>query len=86
MAVQRLVVFDEIVFGENIKSLGEMVMYKYIDTFYNIVFLGDVPPTANSYTFHNASDFAIYVPAESLEVYKAAPGFSKFADQIFPIE
>lgn len=45
------------------------------------------PPTIISTTFLNASaDLNIYVPAESLEVYKSATNWSAYADRIFAIE
>lgn len=45
-----------------------------------------VPPTLNGTLTSNQGDyFKIYVPSESVEDYKAANGWSKYADHIFPI-
>lgn len=43
------------------------------------------PPTLNGSLTSYQSDFKIYVPAESVEDYKAANGWSNYADHIFPI-
>ena len=40
------------------------------------------PPTAYSNTFPNNANLVIYVPAESVETYKAASGWSTYADKI----
>lgn len=48
----------------------------------SITFLGTTPPKADSYSFEDTNDAPIYVPAESVESYKVAPGFSTFADRI----
>lgn len=45
-----------------------------------------VPPTLNgSLSFGEGVDYKIYVPSESVEDYKAANGWSNYADHIFPI-
>lgn len=45
-----------------------------------------VPPTLNgSLAFGEGVDYKIYVPSESVENYKAANGWSNYADHIFPI-
>ena len=36
--------------------------------------------------FKETNNFPIYVPNESVEAYKAAPGWSDYADRIFGIE
>lgn len=44
------------------------------------------PPILNgSLAFGEGVDYKIYVPSESVEDYKAANGWSKYADHIFPI-
>lgn len=44
------------------------------------------PPTLNgSLAFREGVDYKIYVPSESVEDYKAANGWSNYADHIFPI-
>ncbi|MBO7311418.1 MAG: leucine-rich repeat protein [Alistipes sp.] len=42
-----------------------------------------IPPTGNNYMFDgNASNRKIYVPMESVEAYKSASGWSRYADAI----
>ena len=78
----------EIVFGENLQSIGTAAFYANQDTrSLTITFLSTVPPTCESMVFHTYSgELIIKVPAESLNAYKSATGFSKLADNIFPIE
>ena len=44
------------------------------------------PPTGGSSMFYNTNNCPIYVPNESVEAYKSAPGWSEYADRIFGIE
>ena len=78
----------EIVFGENLQSIGTAAFYANQDTrSLTITFLSTVPPTCASMAFHTYSgELIIKVPAESLDAYKSATGFSSVADNIFPIE
>lgn len=51
---------------------------------------GTTPPTLGSYAFYNEQGdvklpIKIYVPAESVDTYKAASGWSDYADRIYPI-
>lgn len=43
------------------------------------------PPTLGTDVFYNTNLTAIYVPAESVETYKAASGWTLYADRIFAI-
>lgn len=43
------------------------------------------PPTLGSGAFYGISDYIIYVPAASVDVYKAASEWSLYADKIKPI-
>ena len=51
-----------------------------------LIISATVPPTnaynSNSYSFMNGKVTAIYVPAESVEAYKAANGWKNYADKI----
>ena len=40
------------------------------------------PPTTANSTFSQSNNCTIYVPAESVDAYKAASGWSNFADRI----
>ena len=44
------------------------------------------PPTLRSDAFNNTNNCPIYVPNESVEAYKAAKGWSAYADRIFGID
>ena len=43
------------------------------------------PPTLGQNVFFNAADYPIYVPSQSVEAYKTAEGWSKYASTIKPI-
>jgi hypothetical protein len=44
------------------------------------------PPTLeDAFAFENTDNCPIYVPAESVDTYKAASGWSTYADRIQPI-
>lgn len=45
-----------------------------------------VPPTLGDLVFTATNIYPIYVPAESVEAYKSAEGWSQYSDRIFPIE
>lgn len=50
----------------------------------SIVFLNPIPCTLGSQAF-DGTTFPIYVPAESVDTYKAASGWSAYASRIFAI-
>jgi len=43
------------------------------------------PPTIESNTFYSTNDCPLFVPASSLDAYKAASGWSTYASRIYPI-
>lgn len=43
------------------------------------------PPVINQYTFEGVNVVSIKVPAQSVQTYKTASGWSDYADKIFPI-
>jgi len=51
----------------------------------SITINSEVPPILEQYAL-NYSTVSIYVPAEALETYKSADGWSDYADKIFAIE
>ena len=76
--------------GENITSIGQYFlnydsMYtrpQKVDLTINAI----IPPTLGNYAFTNlGSKLNIYVPSEAVDAYKAASGWSTFADRIQPI-
>lgn len=52
----------------------------------DIYMLATEPPTVGDHAFYLLSNSNIYVPAGSLETYKAAEFWSGYADKIYPIE
>ena len=48
----------------------------------SITFLSTTPPTAGINVFENMGNIPIYVPAESVETYKAATNWVTYADRI----
>ena len=70
--------------------------FQYCDSLTSVYCKATTPPTALSYDAYgyynwyafdeNASDRKIYVPMESVEVYKSAQGWSEYADAIVGYE
>lgn len=52
----------------------------------SIVSLKTTPPTLASSVFNKTNNCPIYVPAESVETYKAASGWSEYVSRIYPIQ
>jgi hypothetical protein len=57
-----------------------------------VIFSGAVPPVIDEWTFWDfdetsmfMSDISIFVPDESVEVYRSAPNWGVYADKIFPV-
>ena len=48
----------------------------------SLTFLSTTPPTIGQRVFNSTNNCPIYVPAESVEAYKAASGWSSYASQI----
>ena len=59
-----------------------------LNVFYNCTSLTSVtieattPPTLGNNVFYNTNECPIYVPSESVEIYKAANGWSNYASRI----
>ena len=47
-----------------------------------MTFNSTTPPTLYEYDLDNTNDCPIYVPAGSVETYKAASGWSEYANRI----
>ena len=81
----------DVVFGDKLTNIADMNFYAHKDDATCILtFTTTTPPTASSHTFWRGDPVVgtliIKVPAESLEAYKAAVGFSRVADHIIAIE
>lgn len=51
----------------------------------SITLLATIPPTLERSAFYQIKDFAIYVPSESLDAYREAPGWASYYNIIYPI-
>jgi hypothetical protein len=52
----------------------------------SVTCLAEVPPTFGAYNFNASTSATLYVPAGSVDAYKATAGWnSKFGGGIFPI-
>lgn len=67
--------------GDKITSIGDGAFY-YCKNLKSVTCLATTPPTLGSDAFNNTNDCPIYVPAESVETYKAANGWSTYASRI----
>ena len=67
--------------GDRITSIGNDAFENH-NKLTSITCLATTPPTLGSSAFNNTNDCPIYVPAESVEAYKAASGWSAYASRI----
>ena len=71
---------NELIIPQSVSSIGSSAFLGYIN---KVIMRSLTPPTIGSSVFQNAN--IIYVPAASLEDYKAASGWSTYADKIVAI-
>ena len=69
---------------KSVTSIGD-IAFDSCTGLTSVTVYATTPPSIGNSVFSNTNDCPIYVPAESLEVYKTAQGWSKYADRIFPI-
>ena len=73
----------EIILPVNVNVIGENV-FKHCNQLEKIIVLSSNPPKLGGSLGISATN--IYVPAESVELYKTAPLWSDYADKIFSVE
>lgn len=67
--------------GDRITSIGGQA-FEYCTKLKSVTCLATTPPTLGSGVFVGTNDCPIYVPAESVEAYKAASGWINYASRI----
>ena len=74
-----------IIIGSGVTSINTFV-FQSCSNLTNITCLATTPPTlANKNAFNDTNNCPIYVPAESVDAYKAATNWSTYASRIQPI-
>ena len=76
---------ESVTIPEGAGRIGEYAFYK-CDHLNFVRVEATTPPTGGPSMFDLTNDCPIYVPAQSVEVYKSAPYWSDYADRIFPME
>lgn len=72
--------------GDGVTSIGTGTFYK-CGSLNSVTIKAIIPPTlANADAFTTAKEYPIYVPAESVETYKAATNWATLANRIFAIQ
>ncbi|MBR0298268.1 MAG: leucine-rich repeat domain-containing protein, partial [Bacteroidales bacterium] len=73
-----------VVIPDSVTSIG-YYSFGYCTTLFKIECKSQTPPTAGGNMFYKTNNCPIYVQNESVEAYKAAPGWSDYAGRIFGI-
>lgn len=76
---------EEIEFGNLVSSIANY-SFRNCTNLTKITCHATTPPTLASNAFTNAGSLTIYVPSSSLETYKTATNWSKYADKMVGIE
>ena len=69
---------------KSVTSIGD-IAFDSCTGLTSVTVYATTPPSIGNSVFDNTNDCPIYVPAESLDAYKSAQGWSKYADRIFPL-
>ena len=80
-AFSRCTSLTSVTIGNGVTSIGESA-FEYCSGLTSVTIEATTPPTLGSYAFDPYSDYPIYVPAQSVETYKAASGWSSYEDRI----
>lgn len=77
----------DVTLPSTIMTIGKLV-FSHIESLNSVTVLATTPPVIGENVFFRYNDMSpikIFVPAESVEAYKADEGWSVYADQIVPI-
>lgn len=76
----------KLIIPSGVSNIG-ISAFRYCLSMREITILATTPPTlASANAFENSNDCPIYVPAESVNAYKAATNWSSYANRIFAIQ
>lgn len=70
-----------VVIPNNVTIIGNQVFYG-CNLLTSVTVLAETPPTLGGSAFYNTNDCPIYVPAASVDAYKAAANWSTYASRI----
>lgn len=70
--------------GSSVTSIGDNA-FMYCDGLTSLTVNATTPPTLGFFAFFSTNECPIYVPAGSVNAYKAASGWSSYANRIEPI-
>ena len=84
-ALQQCTGLSSITIPASVTSIGESAFWGCAGLS-RIDVLATTPPAIEEWVFDNTNDAPIYVPAASLDAYKAATNWSVYADRIFAIQ
>ena len=73
-----------LVIGSSVTTIGHSA-FQDSTNFTSITVKAPTPPTLNPMSFKSIDDCDIYVPAESIGLYKTSPDWTEYANRIFAI-
>jgi len=77
---------EAVTIPQNVDYIGDYA-FNYCGNLKNVTIKSIIPPYLGENVFtYTSEDLKIYVPAESLDAYKSADGWSEYADIIYSIE
>ena len=83
-AFQNCTNFTSINIPSGVTSIGGYA-FRYCSNLISITINATTPPTLGTNAFSNTNDSPIFVPAQSLDAYKAASGWSSYTSRIYAI-
>lgn len=84
-AFYRCAALSSVTIGNSIESIGGSA-FEYCSGLTSITLTALIPPYLGIGVFTRTDNFQIYVPAESVDAYKSATGWSAYASRIHAIQ